>query len=39
VDAHFGDAFANRFAVTKIAVLGRAHAVNEAGAARFVFQG
>jgi hypothetical protein len=39
VDAHFGDAFANRFAIAKITVLGGADAVDDPGASDFVLQG
>jgi len=36
VDAHFGDTFANRFAIAKVAMLGGADAVDDPGASKFV---
>ena len=37
MDAHFKDSFANRLAVTEIAVFGRADAKDDAGTPHFVF--
>jgi len=38
MNAHFGDPFTNRLAITKVAVFGRADAMSDTGAAYFVFQ-
>jgi len=39
VDAHFGDALANRFAIAKVAMLGGSDAVDDSGTSNVVLQG